>query len=328
MGIHFSGGKPPQPGGPRHFVPKVMEAKMLTIWRLNIKPDAVEGVDPRRFCFEKGILGIGWPVDADGPLDWDTYINLGEKEYQGDGHKAWLAAANAIGNMAINDLCWTRDADGSYYLGRIVGEWEYRSTAEYRNADIVNLRPCEWCPTGGLDSVPGKVLNSFRPPSTVQAVRDDSSNIYSRVKYNQLIGSTHYDLPVEKNLDLLALVSPEDCEDIVAIYLQEKLGYRFIPSSHRSDTVKTEFVLKTAEGKQAYVQVKQGNIDLVMDEFKQNADAPRDWYLFTTKGRYIGKEYDGLHCLNADDMRKFALENRNLMSNRVQTWMDFVNGVQ
>lgn len=301
---------------------------MITIWRLNIKPDAAEGVDPRKFCFERCILGIGWPVNANAPLDWDTYRNLGSKEYQGDGHKSWRAATNAIHNMAINDLCWTRDADGSYYLGRVAGEWEYRSAEEYRNADIVNVRPCEWFPTGGIDSVPGKVLNSFIPSATVQRVRDDSSNMYSRVKYNQLIGNAHYDSPVDKNLDLLALVSPEDCEDIVAIYLQEKLGYRFIPSSHRSDTVRTEFVLKKAKGNQAYVQVKQGNIDLRLDEFKQNADDPRDWYLFTTKGRYTGKGHNCLHCLNADDMRKFALENRNLMSNRVQTWIDFVNGVQ
>lgn len=299
---------------------------MITIWRLNIKPDAVEGVDPRKFCFEKGILGIGWQVHTDGPLDWDTYVSLGEKEYPGDGHKSWRAAANAIHNMAINDLCWTRDADGSYYLGRIVGEWEYCSTDEYQNADIVNVRLCEWFPTGGVDSVPGKVLNSFIPPATVQRVRNDSSNRYSRVKYNQLVGCAHYKLAADNSPDLLALISPEDCEDIVAIYLQEKLGYRFIPSSHRSDTVKTEFVLKTTEGKQAYVQVKQGNIDLDMDEFKQNDEDPRDWYLFTTNGRYTGKGHDGVHCLKADDMRNFALKHRNLMSNRVQTWIDFVNG--
>ena len=33
---------------------------MTTIWRLNIKPDPEEGVDPRMFCIDSNILGIGW----------------------------------------------------------------------------------------------------------------------------------------------------------------------------------------------------------------------------------------------------------------------------
>lgn len=43
---------------------------MTTIWRLNIKTDADEGVDPRMFCIDRNILGIGWPVDS--PVDADT----------------------------------------------------------------------------------------------------------------------------------------------------------------------------------------------------------------------------------------------------------------
>ena len=77
-------------------------------------------------------------------------------------------------------------------------------------------------------------------------------------------------------LDLFDLIFPEDCEDIVGIYLQEKQGYRLIPSSCKLDTVKTEFVLKTAEGK-AHVQVKQGNVDLHIDEFEYDPCDPCEW---------------------------------------------------
>ena len=296
---------------------------MTTIWRINIKPDAEE-VDPVRFCLDRNILGIGWPVERDAPLTMGAYYRLGNEAYRGDSHKGWLAAINAIGKrMMEKDLCWTRDQHGNYYLGRITGGWEYHSTPDYRKADIVNIRPCRWFPTGGVDSVPGKVLNSFRPNRTVQAVYDETASFYSRLKYNQLSGEAVYDLSSDEELDLFSLISPEDCEDIVGIYLQEEHGYRLIPSSRKRDTVGTEFVLKKGNGKQAYVQVKQGNVDLNKDNFKYDAGNPCEWFLFTTNGHYTGRGHNHVHCLKPNDMHEFALAHRNLMSDRVQTFIDF-----
>ena len=298
---------------------------MTTIWRLTIKSEAEEGVDPSEFCIKRNILGVGWKVDRDAPLDWDTYYDLGMEKYYNkrDRDKGWWPAVNALQyRMKVNDLCWTRDWDGSYYIGKIEGYWEYRSTAEYSSADIVNVRPCRWFRTGGVDSVPGKVLNSFRATRTVQAVYDETVSFYSKLKYNQLSGEAAYDLPGNEKLDLFALISPEDCEDIVGIYLQEKLGYRLIPSSCRKDTPKTEFVLKTVEGKQAYVQVKQGAVNLDMDDFKYDPGNPCEWFLFTTDGQYVGRRHNHLHCMKPDDMREFALANRDLMSSRIQTFID------
>ena len=60
-------------------------------------------------------------------------------------------------------------------------------------------------------------------------------------------------------MDLFALALPEDCEDIVAIFLQGKYGYHLIPSTCRQDTVKTEFLLRKTNCK-AQVQVKQGTV--------------------------------------------------------------------
>ena len=298
---------------------------MTTIWCLNIKPAAQEGVDPVRFCLDRNILGIGWQVDwnGPGPLDLDTYYRLGHETYSGDLHKAWLAAINAIGKrMKENALCWTRDQLGNYYLGQITGDWEYHSEPDYRAADIVNVRLCNWKITGGMDSVPGRVLNNFTH-GTVKAVPDETASFYSQLKYNQLSGEATYNLSIDERLDLFSLISPEDCEDIVGIYLQTQHGYRLIPSSCRRDTVKTEFVLKKADGEQAYVQVKQGNVDLNKDNFKYDAGNPCEWFLFTTNGHYTGRGHNHVHCLNPNDMHEFALAHRNLMSDRVQTFIDF-----
>lgn len=119
--------------------------------------------------------------------------------------------------MEIGDLCWTRDWDGNYYLGKITGEWEYRSTQEHMDADIINVRPCHWYPIGALDLVPGKVLNSFRGGSAVQAVDDNIVKTYSKFMYNKRSNSHEYDLRDENNLNLFDLIAPDNCEDIVGI---------------------------------------------------------------------------------------------------------------
>ena len=289
----------------------------MTLWRIHLKSD---GDRPTEFCLERNILGMGWPVESHLPLDWDAYYKLGEVEY---GDRSWRGNLRAIHEgMKCGDLCWARDiSKGIYYIGRVEGEWEYRGhEEEYRNADIVNVRPCRWFPAGEADSVPGKVLNAFRPERTLQRVGGETASFYSRYLYNERFGRQIYALDHDE-LDLLALVGPEDCEDIVGIYLQEKLGYRMIPSSCKHATAKTEFILKNQEGKRANVQVKQGWVNLDRDYYN---DPSCDWFLFTTQGQYTGSEHSRVHCLKPDEMRDFAFNNRNLMTQRVQTFISFI----
>ena len=297
----------------------------MNIWRITIKPEAVEGVDPRRFCLERNILGVGWGVDGPDSMDWDTYEALGTTKYYDEGDKGWWPAVNAIRNrMAEGDLCWTRDWEGNYYLGRIDGPWEYRATPEHLDADVVNVRSCRWVSTGTVDSVPGKVLNSFRAGRTVQAVHDDTVHFYSKLQFNSASGAQTYDLndDVEGGVDLFALASPEDCEDIVAIYLQAGYGYRLIPSTCGRDTLKTEFVLRKMDSI-AQVQIKQGTVPLVRDEFPRDPNHPCEWFLFSTSGNYHGRDWDHVHCLDPCDVRDFAFANTPIMPSRVQRLLNF-----
>ena len=296
----------------------------MNVWRITIKTDAVEGVDPRRFCLERNILGVGWPVDGPQSLDWDTYHALGTATYYDDGDKGWWPAVNAIRNrMTEGDLCWTRDWEGNYYLGRVAGAWEYRATPEHTAADVVNVRRCRWMRAGTVDSVPGKVVNSFRASRTVQAVHDETVLFYSKLLFNSN-GEPVYDLPDDPDggLDLFALALPEDCEDIVAIFLQAEYGYHLIPSTCRIDTVKTEFVLRNAHGK-AQVQVKQGEVPLNKDQFTWDRDDPCEWFLFSTSGNYHGNDLDHVHCLDPCELRDFAFANPTMMPRRVQLLIEF-----
>ena len=289
----------------------------MTLWRIHLKSD---GDRPTEFCLDRHILGIGWQVDCRQPLDWDTYYKKGEEKY---GDRGWRSNVRAIHEgMKDGDLCWARDRNGKYYIGRVEGEWEYHGhEEEYRNADIVNVRQCRWSRAVEADSVPGKVLNGFRASRALQRVPDKTASFYSRFLYNERCGGQIYDLSSHDAPDLLKLVGSEDCEDIVGIYLQEKLGYRMIPSSCKRATVKTEFILKNREGKRANVQVKQGWDNLDRDYYN---DPSCDWFLFTTQGQYTGGEHSRVHCLKPNDMREFAFDNRNLMTQRVQAFISFI----
>lgn len=295
----------------------------MNIWRINLKS---AGNDPDYFCIDNNLLGVGWPVDGGYTgMDWNKYYDLGNKQYRSKGDKGWWPAVNAMHNrMNINDFCWTRDRNGIYYLGRISGDWEYCEADEYKQADIVNFRPCDWISVGGVDAVPGKVLNSFRAGRTVQRIHDQTVALYSHYVY-----ADDFELPDDASdkLELFSLVSDEDCEDFVGMYLQLEHGYALIPSTCKKDTKNTEFVLKNYKGEEAYVQVKQGK-GINKDEYPQASEHPRKWFLFSTNGEYYGKDKDHIYCFEPSVIKEFVIKNQKVLSRRVQQWFSLLEKFQ
>lgn len=298
---------------------------MQNVWRINLKPNADEGIDSRMFCINNGILGVGWQVDCEGDLDWETYYQRATEEYYKRGDKSWWPALNAIKNrMAINDLCWTRNLNGIYYVGRISGEWEYKWDRENSEADIVNVRTVEWREVGTVDCVPGKVVNSFIPSRVVQAVDDESVRLYSAFLFDKLSGKqSNISLALGKE-DLFSLISAEDCEDIVGLYLQDEKGYRMIASSCKSDTAAYEFVLKhSVTGNNAVVQVKQGYTNFNVEDY---ATILGDVYLFTTRGEYLGDlgKAPRVQCISKEEIEEFVYKRPIILSDRIKHWISIL----
>jgi len=176
---------------------------------------------------------------------------------------------------------------------------------------------------GEVDSVPGKVVNSFIPSRTVQIVDDESVRLYSQYLFNSLSQHAHYSLPTV-SADLFALISSEDCEDLVGLFLQEK-GYRIIPSSCRADTAAYEFVLKHTEtGKPAVAQVKQGYVNLNINDYSM---LDSEVYLFTSRGEYTGGPSQNVHCIDKDELKAFAFNRREIMSNRLKAWIEMAEQI-
>lgn len=290
----------------------------MNIWRINLKSASRNNVNPRQFCLQNNIVGVGWRINEEcKKLTWNEYHLEASKIY---GDKNWKIALNTLKNrIKIDDLIWTRDNQNNYYLGRIIGDWKYQSEKENLDADVVNIRDCDWMKIGTVDSVPGKLINSFIPGRTVQSVNSDSVKMYSQTIFNELKGEQIYQLDDISDADIFSLLTSDDCEDLIAMYLQLKENYYLIPSSCKRDMMRYEFELKNKKtGKSAVVQVKNGNVNLNSDDY-DNLDC--EVYLFTTKGLYLGKENANIHFIKPEKIVNFMHLNKEILPNKIKFWM-------
>ena len=294
---------------------------IVNIWRVHLKSASQEGIDQRQLCFERGLVGVGWQIDYKTvPVTWEEYSTAAEGMY---GDVGWKAALNAMKDrIEQNDLIWTRDWHGNYFLGRVTSDWFYETSEDCAKADVVNVRRCEWHEIGTEEAVPGKVVSSFRPPRAVQIIDDNTVSAFSQAIYNQRSITNLYELePLINSKDIFSLLSTDDCEDAIAIYLQVNHDYLIIPSScKRDDTMAYEFVLKSrTNGKTAVVQVKSGKTQLNISDYS-NIDT--DVYLFATSGRYYGDPKQNIRTIDPEEIRKFLYEKTNLLPEKIRVWVE------
>jgi predicted Mrr-cat superfamily restriction endonuclease len=295
----------------------------MNLWRINLKPANRTGYDSRKHCLENKIVGIGWPLDDITEfITSETYETAAKMKYQLNAARGWSNAWNAIYHkMQIDDLVWTRTTDGNYFLGRITSEWRYDFSSDAVNNDIANVRDCEWVKVGIIDKVPGKVVRSFIPSSTLQRVIDNTALTYSQHLFNSLSGLNFYESTSSTNEDIFSLLSADDCEDIVGLYLQVKFDYIIIPSSCKDDTLAYEYeLIHRISSEKAVVQVKNGNVDLDRNNYKAIDDAKV--FLFTTSQRYLGEKNNNVICLGKEELQEFMSDYQNLLPQKVKLWVE------
>ena len=285
---------------------------MSNVWRVHLR---AEGENQAEFCLNNGIVGVGWQVEGEHDyMGWEEYRVLGKVQYREAGKKGWWPAVNAIHNrMNIGDLCWVRDTRPQYYLGRISGNWSYRCTHEHVQADTVNVRAWNWRPVR-YDLVPGKVIASFRARHTVQRIGDKTAVMYSKYLWNEITGSVDYDLEGLDGMDFFQLLTDQDTEDLVFLYLQ-KQGWRVVPDSRKRDTMSFEFYLlkpplDEAEAVRiAYVQVKTGNADLHLAHFSGDDST---FFVFQPGNNYVGDGGPNIVILKREALLDFVRDDNCL----------------
>ena len=292
----------------------------MTLWRLHIRTSPGNGKthdDVVNACMEKNVAGIGWPV-SETPKSVEDYVDLARREFE------YSPASIAFATKPqIYDLLWARDLYGVYYLGQIEGHWHYSDKPEDLELDIPHQIPCRWVKVGNEEHVPGKIIACFRRGKAFQAILDDKMEDFSKWLFNQKSNGIHYKIDEDFSSDISAddffkLISADDCEDIVALYLQVCEGYCLIPSTCKRDTAGYEFILKHRETKTtAAVQVKQGCVDLD-DTLSASADTV---YLFSTYGQ-VAVEKENMVILNKEDLYRFVLSNKSLLPSKILYWFE------
>ena len=294
----------------------------MNVWRLNIKPAAKAGVNPQEFCFDRGLLGMGWPIDLS-KASWEEYEKTARKKYEKK-RRGWSTALNGLRNrMQQGDLCWTRDRAGLYYLGRVSGPWVYCAEPPFRDADIVNFRRCTWHRVGNEAEVPGNVAVSFARGGTLRRVKQKGACLYTACLYAELAGEPLDKEIAKQTCGLLDLLSHQDWEDLVGLYLQQNRGYLLVPSTCRPSTPMYEFVLVDPKtGEDAVVQVKSGKAALKPDEY---SSIGQQVYLFAKSGKYPGSLPSNVECIELKTLEEWADKHTSALPSRMKRLQRFAS---
>lgn len=295
----------------------------MIVYRVHIRPKGGLGNAKVSFdyCLKESVLGLGWQTNTQkNDVTWKEYECEASEIY---GYGELSRVRYLKDNLKKDDLIWSRDEAGNYYLGKALSEWEYFSNPAAQYADIVNVVRCDLKRVLSIDDVPGKIIACFRPAKTIQPIKDETAHNYSKYLWNKLSGDEFYEMPSEKYHNVYSFLDSEETEDIIFIYLQTK-GWIIVPNSRKTDTMGYEFYAihnKTKE--RAIVQVKTGHTPL----------SPEDWegwkekvFLFQASGNYTGCNNGNVVCLNPDEIEDFMHDSKDILPSNIVHWLDIMNG--
>ena len=151
----------------------------MYLYRIHIRPKGGEADMQTTFeyCLKNKFLGVGWPVNSlSNTIDWDQYKREAKKRQD---YKLHICAYI---NKWIKDedLVWTRDYDGQYYLTQVKSGWEYYRSQEskQKDIDIANIFRCEFQKVE-IDMVPGKVVASFSLSNFFESMNSETLQLNS-----------------------------------------------------------------------------------------------------------------------------------------------------
>ncbi|KXG78400.1 hypothetical protein AN618_04660 [Fervidicola ferrireducens] len=296
--------------------------KNVNVWQVDVRPFLATEKDPAKFCFEKGIVAIGWSVPGK-PLSKEEYWEMGKGIYAKDNQ--WVRAATPfLFQMKENDLVWLKDFEGFYYLGRIEGEWHYRDEPEFLQVGLPNARKCKLFKVGS--DAPGSIEHGFRTGSIVQKINDFSAHLFSRISYNRLSGEEFYTVEEDflEKTDVFGLLTNSELEDVVALFLQRD-GYYVIPSTFNTEENYNFQMVHQSTGEKAFVRISSNG----MLDPNMFSDFPHKVFLFSPVGyRSLEAPLSHVVALKKEDMENFFKTHENLMPYSIRVYLEWKRAKQ
>lgn len=257
---------------------------MDRVTRIHLKTSGESRADLIDFCLHspEQCLAIGWS----GAHEIDCEINSYEDYYyavkRAYNKNRTHPVHNVLWYVKKDDLFWTRDLDGMYWICRATDKAQPKFIKEMDIGAIVPVEAYKY----GLE-VPGQIKASFNRPrgGTCEKLHDEIITEFSKKVYNQLSGTSTYSVK-KMNNNILDNLPDFELEELVISYIQLNEGYYLLSNSiaNKSTTIKIEceFIHRNKEElKKAVVQVKGGkNKKLDALDYKVYADAGYIVYLF------------------------------------------------
>lgn len=292
---------------------------MPSVWRVRMESASKDVAVARQFAIQNGIVGAGWGLNnppnpgplPDGCDDVMLYKQQAKLIYPND--KSVEGAADNFAKMGKGDICWMYVThSGEYWCCRIQDDkFRYREAGDFDEHDLHIIRRCTWARAGAADAVPGVIRRAFAGQfGTISKIVNGAS---SAIEAAEVILD-------QKTLtldgDLFALASPEDFEDIVALYLQDK-GWRILPSTAKASMASYEFVLVHQQtGKRAGVQVKSGDVSCLVQKVASDFDV---FFVFLANPKaVVSGDANRITRLSREEIASYAKDNWNLLPRRLK----------
>ena len=282
--------------------------------------------DERKISDIKQCLAIGWSsVNVESGQYADFYNAV--KIYVHSQHKRINPALNIFSFAEVNDLFWTRDMNGFYWICRV------NDTAKvYLNKalDIGAVLPVE-AYKFGLE-VPGQLKASFNRPKggITEKLKDINIIEYSKFVFNKLSNEEYYDVNLNLANNVIANLPDFELEELVISYLQIVKGYYLLSNSiaNKSTTVKIECQLISRDVndvKKAVVQVK-GPKAQVLDalDFKDYEDEGYYIYLYAPYIDNLEKMKNAI-CISDDELYAFYTEYKTILPESITQFENLFN---
>ena len=327
---------------------------MGTVWRLQTRTDSKDSKKISRYCLDHKVAALGWSIKDDhiNKYNPEAITEIQEKRKKikniegyydvvrtyglyGINNKKRLIAVDMLLEVEKGDYIWMRD-NGIYYLGYVGDKlrYKYNSRNKALEHDAANqIKGVVWKPIGDESQVPGAVATAFIRGRTIQRINKSHMFEYAEYAFWEkplILENSNKDFLQQLFYDCL---SPNDCEDLVCLYLYDRKGYVTIPSTNKIATELYECVLvNPLNGKLAYPQVKKGDVELntnkYIDLIKDNPN--KEVYLFSSEDKVQGETHiDNIHIISSDELYSWAKEkidgNSFLIPEGIVKWYELIH---
>ncbi|MGP1567859.1 MAG: ribonuclease D [Peptoanaerobacter stomatis] len=301
---------------------------MDQVIRFNLKTDCKDRARLLEYCLNgrKQFLAIGWSYIYKEIENKETKKIEKFQEFY-DAVKEVVPRINHVFNVFLevkkDDLFWTRDLDGYYWICRAIGEPKIK--CDY-DMDIGALLPIVAYKVG-MD-VPGQIKASFNRPNGGIAgkIKDNIIIEYSKYMYNLFSKTEKYDYKKIEG-SILDNLPDFELEEMVIAYLQLEKNYYVLSNSiaKKSTTINIECEFRSRDKnneQKAVLQVKGGKDSTInaMD-YKTYID---DGYIVYLYGPIIENINLVENCceINRADLIKFYEEYKLILPESITIWED------